>query len=143
MTSRESLPQLYSNTIVSNNKVTQDEEPGVSGDTDDDSLTGKGGSGSLGSKNGDHVHVPEKFGGGNASLSAAVGKSLKKKPKNNIAKSNSSFVLRIVTHDNLNKRLAERNPVHLMVFATINRAFNWLDMGSPIKVLFFFLPVKA
>ena len=82
-------------------------------------------------------HVPEKFGNGNASLATAVGgKATKKKPKTNIVKSNSSFVSRIFTHDNLSKRLAERKPEDLMLLANVNRAFLWLDMESTIKVRF-------
>jgi hypothetical protein len=116
----------------------QDGASRISGDTDEDSSTGPGGgSGSLGSKSGENMtHVPEKFGNGNASLSATTGKNVKKKPKSNIAKSNSSFVSRIISHDNLAKRLQERSSEDLMIFANINRAFNWLDMDSAIKVLF-------
>lgn len=134
--SRET-PNLYRNPAVSSSRVTQDgDESRISGDTDEESSVGRGGSGSLESKSGgDIAHVPEKFGNGNASLSAVMGKNQKKKPKSNIAKSNSSFVSRIITHENLTKRLAERQSEDLMVFANINRAFCWLDMDSAVKVL--------
>lgn len=57
----------------------------------------------------------------------------RKKPKNNIGKSNSSFVSRIVTHDHMNKRLHERDPEGMFIFANINRVFQWLDMSAPNK----------
>ena len=75
----------------------------------------------------------EKFGGANLSLAASSGKG-PKKPKNSITKSNSSFVSRIITHEHLPKRLVERNAEDLLVFANVNRAFNWLDMGFTNKV---------
>lgn len=82
----------------------------------------------------------EKFGEGNSSLSATGKDAAKrKKPKNNIAKNNSSFVSRIIPHENIVKRLAERNSEDLFVFANINRAFNWLDMDSANKVYIFSL----
>jgi hypothetical protein len=134
----QSNHQIYRNPTISINPADlQDGASRISGDTDEDSSIGLGGgSGSLGSKSGENMaHVPEKFGTGNASLSAATGKNVKKKPKSNIAKSNSSFVSRIISHDNLAKRLQERSCEDLMIFANINRAFNWLDMDSAIKVL--------
>lgn len=111
-------------------------DPRTSADTDSHSSLVKTGSGSNTSRNGDGVNVAaEKFGGGNASLSAfSKDAARRKKPKNNIAKNNSTFVSRIIPHENLAKRLAERNSEDLFVFANINRAFNWLDMGSSIKV---------
>jgi len=111
-------------------------DPRTSADTDSHSSLVKTGSGSNTSRNGDGVGVStEKFGGGNASLSASSKDAAKrKKPKNNIAKNNSTFVSRIISHECLGRRLSERNPEDLLVFANINRAFNWLDMGSSIKV---------
>jgi hypothetical protein len=59
----------------------------------------------------------------------------RKKPKNNIAKNNSTFVSKIVIFpETLAKRLAERNSEDMFAFANINRALNWLDMGSIMKV---------
>ncbi|CAZ83306.1 unnamed protein product [Tuber melanosporum] len=109
--------------------------PRTSADTDSHSSLVKTGSGSNTSRNGDGATATtEKFGGGNASLSASSKDAAKrKKPKNNIAKNNSTFVSRIIPHENLAKRLAERNSEDLFIFANINRAFNWLDMGSSIK----------
>lgn len=57
----------------------------------------------------------------------------RRKPKNNIVKSSSSFVSRVITHDSCARRLAERNPDGLFCFANINRAFQWLDLGSKQK----------
>jgi WD40 repeat protein len=57
----------------------------------------------------------------------------RRKPKNNIVKSSSSFVSRVITHESTTKRLAERNPDGLFAFANINRAFQWLDLSSKNK----------
>lgn len=55
------------------------------------------------------------------------------KPKNNIVKSNSSYVSRVIPHEALQKRLTERSPDGLLVFANVNRALMWLDLSSDIK----------
>ncbi|KAH8154140.1 uncharacterized protein LAJ45_01908 [Morchella importuna] len=132
-----SSPHPYRSQTFSTGKENQESDSRTSAETDDQSSLGKAASGSSVSKNGDTVIPmhPEKFGGGNSSLSAATGKDAakRKKPKNNIAKNNSSFVSRIIPHENLAKRLAERNDEDLFVFANINRAFNWLDMDSTNK----------
>lgn len=60
-------------------------------------------------------------------------KDQKAKPKNNIVKSNSSYVSRVLPHESLAKRLSERSPDGLLVFANVNRAFVWLDLSSEIK----------
>lgn len=57
----------------------------------------------------------------------------RRKPKNNIIKSSSSFVSRVITHDSCAKRLSERNPDGLFGFGNINRAFQWLDLSSKQK----------
>jgi hypothetical protein len=78
------------------------------------------------------------FGEGNASLSAIgkdAGKRRTNKPKNNIAKSNSSFISRCIVHENMAKRLQERPSDGYFAFANINRAFQWLDLSSPQKVI--------
>jgi hypothetical protein len=59
----------------------------------------------------------------------------KRKPKNNIAKSNSSFISRCIVNENMSKRLQERAADGYFAFANINRAFQWLDLSSPTKVL--------
>ncbi len=77
------------------------------------------------------------FGDDNPALNAAPTKSKKgegrAKPKNNIIKSNSSYVSRVIPHEALQKRLNERSTDGLMAFANVNRAFVWLDLSSDIK----------
>lgn len=58
----------------------------------------------------------------------------RKKPKNNMTKSNSSFISRVIVHETLSKRMQERAADGLYAFANINRAFQWLDMSSSNKV---------
>jgi hypothetical protein len=80
------------------------------------------------------------FGEGNAMLVAATtGKDAgkRRKPKNNIAKSNSSFISRCIVHENLGKRLQDRPADGYFAFANINRAFQWLDLSSPSKVKYY------
>lgn len=78
------------------------------------------------------------FGDGNPALLPAPTKDSKdalkrRKPKNNIIKSSSSFVSRVIAHDTATKRLNERNPDGLFAFANINRAFHFLDVSSKNK----------
>ncbi|OCK84654.1 catabolite repression protein creC [Lepidopterella palustris CBS 459.81] len=78
------------------------------------------------------------FGEGNPILSLPNSKAPKdplkqRKPKSNIIKSNSSFVSRVIPHENLSRRLQEHNPNGVYAFANINRALQWLDLSSPIK----------
>ena len=61
-------------------------------------------------------------------------KEQKLKPKNNIVKSSSSYVSRVIPHEALAKRLTEHAPDGLMAFANVNRAFTWLDLSSDIKM---------
>lgn len=65
-----------------------------------------------------------------------VGKdaSKRRKPKNNMAKSNSSFISRVITNEGLAKRLADRPGDGMFAFVNVNRAFQWLDLSSPNKV---------
>lgn len=75
------------------------------------------------------------FGEGNTMLltpSKDAGK--RRKPKNNIAKSNSSFISRCIVHENMAKRVAEHPVEGYFAFANINRAFQWLDLSSPQMV---------
>jgi hypothetical protein len=77
------------------------------------------------------------FGDANTLLAPMItGKeSLKRrKPKNNIVKSNSSFVSRVILHDAFTKRTQERNQEGAMAFANVNRAFQWVDLSSPTTV---------
>lgn len=76
------------------------------------------------------------FGEGTALLHAQNPKDAgkRKKPKNNMTKSNSSFISRVIVHETLSKRMQERAADGLYAFANINRAFQWLDMSAPNKV---------
>lgn len=76
------------------------------------------------------------FGEGNALLTQAPSKDVnkRKKPKNNMTKSNSSFISRVIVNEGLSRRLTERPNDGVFAFANINRAFQWLDMSSPSKV---------
>jgi hypothetical protein len=75
------------------------------------------------------------FGEGNSML-VPTGKDAgkRRKPKNNIAKSNSSFISRCIVHENLTQRLQDRPADGWFAFANINRAFQWLDLASSQKV---------
>ncbi|KAI2335174.1 hypothetical protein LOY98_002558 [Ophidiomyces ophidiicola] len=57
----------------------------------------------------------------------------RRKPKNSIVKSTSTFVSRAITNDYALKKLTDRNPEGLFVFANINRAFQWLDFSAKHK----------
>lgn len=85
------------------------------------------------------------FGEGNSLLAPTVSKDInkKKKPKNNVTKSNSSFISRVIVNDNLTRKLTDRPSDGLFAFANINRAFQWLDMSSPTKVSYSYAQVLA
>ncbi|TKX18408.1 putative catabolite repression protein creC [Elsinoe australis] len=80
------------------------------------------------------------FGSDNPALTVVNGEksskdaAKKKKPKNNIVKSNSSFVSRVIPHEALQKRVTDRSPEGIFAFANINRAVQWLDLSSETKV---------
>ncbi|SPO04872.1 probable WD40 repeat protein CreC [Cephalotrichum gorgonifer] len=76
------------------------------------------------------------FGEGNALLAptgAPKDASKKKKPKNNMTKSNSSFISRTIGTDTLIKRLQERPADGVFAFANVSRSFQWLDMSAANK----------
>lgn len=54
----------------------------------------------------------------------------RRKPRNNILKSTSSFVSRVLVHDAFARRLADRPQHAVLAFANINRAFQLLDLGG-------------
>ncbi|OZJ04205.1 hypothetical protein BZG36_02977 [Bifiguratus adelaidae] len=62
-------------------------------------------------------------------------KSSKKpaQPKNNIAKTNSSFVNRIITNDALAKILASRTSDDAYLFFNVGKSFVWMDAGGKPK----------
>lgn len=82
----------------------------------------------------ENVTAPS-FGDGNPALAGPPAKDglKRRKPKNNIVKSSSSFVSRVITHESSSKRLSDRNPDGLFAFGNINRAFQWLDLSSKQK----------
>ncbi|KAG9243101.1 catabolite repression protein-like protein creC [Calycina marina] len=74
------------------------------------------------------------FGEGNTSLvgtSKDTGK--RRKPKNTMGKSNSSFISRTIVAENQAKRLQDRPANGYFAFANIHRSFQWLDLSSPQK----------
>ncbi|KAG9254696.1 WD40-repeat-containing domain protein [Emericellopsis atlantica] len=75
------------------------------------------------------------FGEANPLLAQAPTKDVnkRKKPKNNMTKSNSSFISRVIVNESLSKKLTDRPSDGLYAFANINRAFQWLDLSSPKK----------
>ncbi|KAJ3522082.1 hypothetical protein NM208_g13010 [Fusarium decemcellulare] len=75
------------------------------------------------------------FGEGNALLAQVPTKDVnkKRKPKNNMTKSNSSFISRVIVNEGLSRKLTERPSDGIFAFANINRAFQWLDMSSSSK----------
>lgn len=76
------------------------------------------------------------FGEGNTLLTQVPTKDVnkKRKPKNNMTKSNSSFISRVIVNESLPRKLTERPSDGVFAFANINRAFQWLDMSSSSKV---------
>ena len=75
------------------------------------------------------------FGNGNALLAPERFKdpNKRRKPKNNMTKSNSSFISRVIINETFSKKMADRPSDGTFVFANINRAFQWLDLSSPTK----------
>jgi len=59
--------------------------------------------------------------------------SKKKKPKNSMVKTNSSFVSRVSPAENLPRRLNEHDPNGIFVHININRSFQWLDLSPNAK----------
>ncbi|KJZ73206.1 hypothetical protein HIM_07403 [Hirsutella minnesotensis 3608] len=74
------------------------------------------------------------FGEGNSLLTPATTKDVKKKkPKNNVTKSNSSFISRVIVNESLSRRLTDRPGDGIFAFGNISRAFQWLDLSSSNK----------
>ena len=75
------------------------------------------------------------FGDGNTALQPVNTKDVgkKKKPKNNMTKSNSSFISRVIVNEHLTKKLTDRRLDGIFFFSNINRAFQWLDMAGTKK----------
>lgn len=88
-------------------------------------------------------------GGGGLSYSATIGPSSstssasgfssffagkRKKPKSNIGKTNSTFVAKITTNENLAKILANRVNEDVYLFWNTGRTFTWSDLGQKPNV---------
>ncbi|KAI1817333.1 catabolite repression protein creC [Poronia punctata] len=75
------------------------------------------------------------FGDGNALLAPEKLKdpNKRRKPKNNMTKSNSSFISRVIISETLSKKMADRPTDGIFAFANVNRAFQWLDLSSSTK----------
>ncbi|CAG8522873.1 5380_t:CDS:2 [Ambispora gerdemannii] len=58
-----------------------------------------------------------------------------KKKRLNITKTNSSFVAKITTHENLTKILANRQNEETYLFFNIGRTFCWMDLAIPKEPL--------
>ncbi|KAF8976320.1 hypothetical protein BGZ46_008361 [Entomortierella lignicola] len=67
--------------------------------------------------------------GSSAGFSSFFG-GKRKKPKNNIAKTNSTFVTKITTNENLAKILANRNGEDVYLFWNTGRTFTWSDLSQ-------------
>ena len=92
----------------------------------------------LASSNASSSAATPAFGESNSLLSSqrdsGSSKGKLRKPKNNMNKTNSSFISRVICHEALGKRLQERAKDGLLAFANVGRAFQWLDLSSAIKV---------
>ncbi|KAI9743000.1 MAG: hypothetical protein M1818_003295 [Claussenomyces sp. TS43310] len=143
LSSKPSTPLLYALKTASTGRSNVDtviqEHPHEGRSSTD--MGSDGGAGANASQSGSlmspisHVSAPA-FGEGNASLQSVADKKSpekRRKPKNNIAKSNSSFISRVVVNEGLSKRLQEHRLDGLFAFANVNRAFQWLDLSSPLK----------
>lgn len=122
--SKEPSQGFFQNTKT---QIASIEEEVTSPKSDHGSITNGFGSASY------YNAVPS-FGENNPALAPVVVKGKKReeklKPKNNMVKSNSSFVSRVISHDSMTKRLNERSPEGLLMFANVNRAFLMLDLSS-------------
>ncbi|KAH7059349.1 WD40-repeat-containing domain protein [Linnemannia elongata] len=67
--------------------------------------------------------------GSSAGFSSLFG-GKRKKPKNNIAKTNSTFVSKITTNENLAKILANRMNEDVYIFWNTGRTFTWSDLNQ-------------
>ena len=58
----------------------------------------------------------------------------RKRPKNSMQKTNSSFISRVIRHEKIEERWNQRTPGSVFAFVNRNRAFEWLDLSSPTTV---------
>ncbi len=71
------------------------------------------------------------FGAGNPALSTGTKEATKrKKPKQALSKTTSTFISRFQPSESLSKRLQERSLDGLFAFVNVKRAFEWIDLTS-------------
>jgi len=129
--SRKVVPQIYSLLSRTSEKMNfstikeSEKESRTSQETGSDSAASQTHSNGISGK------APA-FGASNSLLAPVPAKDplKRRKPKTNIVKSNSSFISRVIPHEAISKRLQERNSDGLFAFANVNRAFEWLDLGT-------------
>lgn len=85
------------------------------------------------------IPARSRFGENNPALAQPQGKASRDgtkraKPKNNVVKSNSSFLSRAIINEQLARKMQDRNPEGAYAFVNINRAVLWVDLSSPTKV---------
>ena len=81
----------------------------------------------------DESNLSTSLTGSSAGFSSFFG-GKRKKPKNNIAKTNSTFVAKITTNENLAKILANRVHEDVYLFWNTGRTFTWSDLGQKPNV---------
>jgi catabolite repression protein CreC len=110
-------------------RVSNDAKRSSDGEGRGTSMSDVGGPGSTPA-----THAPA-FGDGNALLAPEKLKdpNKRRKPKNNMTKSNSSFISRVIINETFSKKMADRPSDGVFAFANVNRAFQWLDLSSPTK----------
>ncbi|EMR08218.1 hypothetical protein PNEG_03387 [Pneumocystis murina B123] len=57
----------------------------------------------------------------------------KLKPKNSILKASSSFISRIILHDDMTKCLASKTSDIIYIFSNVEKVFNWIGIFSEVK----------
>ncbi|KAK3825813.1 MAG: WD40-repeat-containing domain protein [Benniella sp.] len=82
------------------------------------------------SQGGDENGSSSATGSTSAGFSSFFGGGKRKKSKNNITKTNSTFVAKITTHENLAKILANRTGEDVYLFWNTGRTFTWSDLGQ-------------
>ncbi|KAI0133563.1 WD domain-containing protein [Xylariales sp. AK1849] len=132
-------PAFYSLTSTTTLSNSIPEHPNEGRPSSDAKLSSDGEVRSTGSGSDDptspHAVSAPAFGEGNAMLAPERTKDANKrrKPKNNMTKSNSSFISRVIINETFAKKLQDRPSDGVFAFANINRAFQWLDLSSPTK----------
>lgn len=130
---------LHRSSTGDSDKSVQSSGAQRSGEAEDSSEKGSSSTGTKGNLHENDTTLPPSFGDGNSALIAPASKdgrdvSKKGKPKNNILKSNSTFISKVSLHDLLSRRLQEHRHDGSYVIANFSRAMQWLDISSTLKV---------